>query len=176
MHISWQSARSRTLIGTGFSRFRAVLSLDMRFLLFILLAVALLSTGCYNYLERPRPMYMRCPVEKKEYMSAAEGIFSVNGYTIVEKDTAAGLLMVEHTVDSVAYRYTGLVRTWRIRHLTDSVEVQVWSVSTRMDGSDIKQTWDKKWSDEIVKDWMRPVMIGLESACGLGSPLQPRAK
>jgi hypothetical protein len=140
------------------------------------MAVVLLTTGCYNYLERPRPMYMRCPVERAEYMKAAEGIFSVNGYKIVEKDTAAGLLMVEHAVDSVAYRYTGLVRTWRIQHHPDSVEVQVWSVSTRKDGSDVKQTWDKRWSDEIVKDWMRPVMVALESACGLGSPLEPRPK
>jgi hypothetical protein len=143
----------------------------------LLAALLLVSmTGCYNYLERPRPIVMRCPVEKSQYMKSAVNIFESNGYTIVEMDTAAGMLMVQDVVDTVAYRYSSLSRTWKIEHRVDSVVVQVWSVSTRMDGSDVKQTWDKKWSDEIVKDWMRPVLISLESACGLGSPLQPRAK
>lgn len=103
-------------------------------------------------------------------------MFQENGYSVVELDTAAGMIMVQDSIDSVAWRYTGLVRTWKIEHLTDSLRVQVWSVSTRKDGSDVKQTWDKKWSDEIVKDWMRPVMTSLEAACGLGSPLQPMPK
>ncbi|GMV53746.1 MAG: hypothetical protein QY319_04630 [Candidatus Kapaibacterium sp.] len=147
----------------------------MRFVsVFLVLVLGLLSAGCYNYLERPRPMYMRCPVEKNEYMRSAINIFENNGYKIIEADTASGILMVRDSITEVAYRYTALTRTWRIRHFTDSVEIQVWSVSSRMDGSDVTQTWDKKWGDEIVKDWMRPVMIALESTCGLGSPLAPR--
>lgn len=141
----------------------------------LLFAVALLG-GCYNYLERPRPITMRCPTEKAKFIRAAIETFETNGYAIVDLDTAEGKIMVQDTADSVAWRYTALVRTWMIDHVGDSVVVQVWSVSTRKDGSDVKQTWDKKWSDEIVKDWMRPVLTSLESACGLGSPLEPRPR
>lgn len=142
----------------------------------LLVAVALLIGGCYNYLERPRPMSMRCSTEKSKFIKAAAETFQNNGYALLEMDTASGRIMVQDTLDSVAYRYTALVRTWMIDHNDDSVTVQVWSVSTRKDGSDVKQTWDKKWSDDIVKDWMRPVMTSLEATCGLGSPLLPTAR
>lgn len=143
------------------------------FVLFALATSILLSSCSYNYLAKPRPMVMYCPVEKGEYMTSAENIFVRNGYKIVDKNPVTGLLMVQDSVEDVAWRYSSLVRTWKIQHLTDSVVIEVWSVSTRKDGSDVKQTWDKKWSDEIVKEWMRPVMVSLESACGLGSPLRP---
>lgn len=141
-----------------------------------LVAIATLCNGCYNYLERPRPMTMRCTTEKSKFLHSAAETFRTNGYAILDLDTAKGRIMVQDTIDSVAYRYTGLIRTWMIDHNDDSVVVQVWSVSTRKDGSDVKQTWDKKWSDEIVKDWMRPVFTSLETACGLGSPLAPLPK
>ncbi len=140
----------------------------------LLVVVALLPIGCYNYLEKPRPIVMKCPVEKEQYLKSAINIFQENGYKLVELDTAAGVIMVQDSITEVAYRYTALVRTWRIEHKSDSVVVQVWSVSSRVDGSDIKQTWDKRWSDEIVKEWMRPVLTALETTCGLGSPLRPR--
>ncbi len=137
------------------------------------LAALVLSSCSYNYLAKPRPMVMYCPVEQGEYMTSAENIFVRNGYRIVDKNPVTGMLMVQDSVEEVAWRYDALVRTWKIQHMTDSVLIEVWSVSTRKDGSDVKQTWDKKWSDEIVKEWMRPVMVSLESACGLGSPLRP---
>ena len=139
----------------------------------VALAAVVLSSCSYNYLAKPRPMVMYCPVEKGEYMASAENIFTRNGYKITDKNPVTGVLMVQDSVEDVAWRYDALVRTWRIQHMTDSVLIEVWSVSTRKDGSDVKQTWDKKWSDEIVKEWMRPVMVSLESACGLGSPLRP---
>ena len=139
-----------------------------------LLLVALSFSACsYNYLEKPRPIMMRCPVEQSEYMNSASNIFERNGYAIVDRNDSTGVLMVQDSVSDVAWRYESLVRTWKIEHLKDSVRIQVWSVSTRRDGSDVKQTWDKKWSDEIVKEWMRPVLTSLETACGLGSPLRP---
>ena len=130
--------------------------------------------GCYyNYMERPRPMKMRCQVPKDRYMESASNIFQNNGYSIVERNDAEGLLMVQDTVEKVAWRFENLVRTWKIQRVADSLTVEVWSVSTRKDGSDVKQTWDRQYSDEIVKEWMRPVMVSLESACGLGSPISP---
>ncbi len=150
----------------------SLLMLTARAMILMSIAVLMLS-GCYNYLEVPRPMYMRCPTEKSKYLKQAVEIFQHNGYNVTELDTASGLIMVQDSVDSVAWRFTALTRTWKVEYLTDSIRVQVWSVSTRKDGSDVKQTWDKRWSDEIVKDWMRPIMTSLESACGLGSPLTP---
>lgn len=139
----------------------------------VLTAAFLASCSPYNYLEKARPMYMACPVEKSAYMHSAANIFESKGYKIVERNEEDGVLMVRDSIDDVAWRYESLVRTWRIQYFSDSVKVQVWSVSTRKDGSDVTQTWDKQWSDEIVKEWMRPVMTSLETACGLGSPLRP---
>ena len=137
------------------------------------IGAVLISSCSYNYLEKPRPMVMYCPVERTEYMASAENIFQRNGYKIVDRNPVTGVLMVQDSIKDVAWRYDALVRTWKIQHLVDSVMIEVWSVSTRKDGSYVKQTWDRKWSDEVVKEWMRPVMVSLESACGLGSPLRP---
>jgi hypothetical protein len=140
----------------------------------MILASAVLLGGCYyNYMERPRPMKMRCTVDKDRYMNSAVNVFETNGYRIVERDDASGILMVQDSVDKVAWRFESLTRTWKIQRVADSLLVEVWSVSTRKDGSDVKQTWDKHYSDEIVKEWMRPIMVSLESACGLGSPIAP---
>lgn len=140
----------------------------------MILASAVLLGGCYyNYMERPRPMKMRCTVDKDRYMNSAVNVFETNGYRIVERDDPNGILMVQDSVDKVAWRFESLTRTWKIQRVADSLIVEVWSVSTRKDGSDVKQTWDKQYSDEIVKEWMRPIMVSLESACGLGSPIAP---
>jgi hypothetical protein len=56
------------------------------------------------------------------------------------------------------------------------VVVMVQSVNTRLDDSEVAQTWDKRRGGELVKDWMRPVLTSLESACGLGSPLLPNPR
>ena len=140
----------------------------------MILASAVLLGGCYyNYMERPRPMKMRCQVDKDRYMNSAVNVFETNGYRIVVRDDPNGILMVQDSVDKVAWRFESLTRTWKIQRVADSLIVEVWSVSTRKDGSDVKQTWDKQYSDEIVKEWMRPIMVSLESACGLGSPIAP---
>ncbi len=142
-------------------------------ILVTLFAVVFLTACSYNYLEKPRPMYMRCPVEKSTYMHSAANIFESKGNRNVQQNDSLGVLMVQDSIDDVEWRFESLVRTWRIEYFSDSVKVEVWSVSTRKDGSDVTQTWDKQWSGEIVKDWMRPVLISLETACGLGSPLAP---
>lgn len=149
-----------------------------RRILLLMMLVSLPSLGgcAYNYLAKPRPMVLHCPVERSEYMRTAANIFERNGYTVTMQRPEEGVIMVQDSITDVAWRYESLVRTWLIQHRTDSVVVEVWSVSTRKDGSDVKQTWDKRWSDEIVKEWMRPVLTSLESACGLGSPLRPSGR
>jgi hypothetical protein len=52
----------------------------------------------------------------------------------------------------------------------------VQSINTRLDDSEVTQTWDKRRGDEIVKDWMRPILTLLESNCGLGTPVLPSKK
>jgi hypothetical protein len=107
-------------------------------------------------------------------MKEAEAALLRNGYDVVSKDTAQGLLVARDSVEKVKYPYTALIRYWNIHHTGDSIMVEVQSVNVRLDDSEVVQTWDKKWSDEIVKEWMRPIMTSLETACGLGSPLRPR--
>jgi hypothetical protein len=106
-------------------------------------------------------------------MNAVAGIFDQNGYSVVERDPAERVIVAQDSINQVEYRYTLLVRTWRVQHTGDSVHVDVFSVSTRMDGSDVTQTWDKRWSGEQVKSWMRPILTSLETTCGVGSPLMP---
>jgi hypothetical protein len=146
----------------------------LRSIAILLVASGTLLTGCYyNYMERPRPMKMRCQVPIDLYMNSAVNVFENNGYRIVDRDDTNFILMVQDSVDKVAWRYEALVRTWKVQRIADTLLVEVWSVSTRRDGSDVKQTWDKQYSDELVKEWMRPVMVSLESSCGLGSPIAP---
>lgn len=119
-------------------------------------------------------MKMGCTVERPAFMKEAEAALLRNGYEVVSKDTAQGLLVARDSVEKVKYPYTALIRYWNIHHTGDSIMVEVQSVNVRLDDSEVVQTWDKKWSDEIVKEWMRPIMTSLETACGLGSPLRPR--
>jgi hypothetical protein len=82
--------------------------------------------------------------------------------------------MAQDTLTKVYYRYSSLVRTWRIRCVPDSVIINVESLSTRLDDSEVRQTWDKRWAGDDVREWMRPILNSLETACGLGNPLMPR--
>ncbi|MCX6139308.1 MAG: hypothetical protein NTX15_00485 [Candidatus Kapabacteria bacterium] len=140
--------------------------------------VTLVLTSCkaFNYLDRSRTMSMSCVTKNDSWMNAAAAIFDQNGYTVIERNNEEGVIVAQDSIDQVEYRYTMLVRTWRVQHQNDSVFVDVYSVSTRMDGSDVTQTWDKKWSGEQVKSWMRPILTSFESACGLGSPLTPTTR
>lgn len=147
-----------------------------RFTLFVgILLLSCTMTGCrlFDYLDRPRPMSMLCKVDRAVFIRQAADMFDRNGYSILEQDTTAGYLLVQDSVEKVAYRYTALVRTWRVEKNGDSVTVNVSSLSTRMDGSDVLQTWDKRWSGDEVKEWMRPVLTSLETVCGLSTPLRP---
>lgn len=137
-----------------------------------LLSVTFLLTAC-NYLDKPRPIVMRCTVERQTYVKHLIEIFDRNGYMIVSSNADSGTIVARDTVEQVAYRYRGLTRTWDVRHTGDSAIIYVWSVSYRMDGSDVRQTWDRRYSGEDVKEWMRPIMVALEAACGLGNPLAP---
>lgn len=151
---------------------------SMRHALPVLITAIVLACflGCtpINHLAKPRPISMYCQTPRQSYVRQASEILARNGYSIVKSDTATGYIEAIDTVDKVAYRYKSLVREWHIQHTGDSVVVNLWSVSTRLDDSDVKQTWDKKYSGEDVKEWMRPVLSSLESACGLGNPLTPR--
>lgn len=138
-----------------------------------LVTLTFLVSAC-NYLDKPRPIVMRCSVEKKAYINQLREIFDRNGYAIISASPDSGTIVAQDSVEQVAYRFNGLTRTWDIRHMGDSAVIYVWSISYRTDGSDVKQTWDKRYSGEDVKEWMRPIMVSIENACGLGNPLQPR--
>jgi hypothetical protein len=132
-------------------------------------------SSCSNYLDKPRPIFVRCTGAKAIFLRDAQGIFERNGYTVQSVDTVAGKLVAFDSVENVRYRYTSLVRTWTLSYVTrDSVRIDVESLSTRLDDSDVRQTWDKRWAGEDVREWMRPVLISLETSCGLGNPLTPR--
>lgn len=138
-----------------------------------ILSLMFLLTSC-NFVDKPRPIIMRCTTDRKEYIAQLKEIFDQNGYTIISSSPDSGTIIARDSIEQVAYRYTGLTRTWDVQHTGDSVRIYVWSVSYRMDGSDVKQTWDKRYSGEDVKEWMRPIMVRMESACGLNNPLAPQ--
>jgi len=146
------------------------------FALIAIVSLVLSSCKAFNYLDRSRTMSMACLTKNEPWMKATTSIFDQNGYTIIERNDAEGVIVAQDSISDVEYRYTGLVRTWRVQHTADSVFVDVYSVSTRMDGSDVTMTWDKKWSGEQVKSWMRPILTSIEAACGLGSPLTPTGR
>jgi len=141
----------------------------------IAMAWSLLLSGCsvFNYMDRKRTMSMPCTGDTTAWMKSVAGIFDQHGYTVVDQNPAERVIVAQDSISQVEYRYTMLVRTWRVQHTGDSVHVDVYSVSTRMDGSDVTQTWDKRWSGEQVKAWMRPILTSLETSCGVGSPLMP---
>ncbi|CAN5424493.1 hypothetical protein BH10BAC6_BH10BAC6_04530 [soil metagenome] len=147
--------------------------------LFILAAItlSLLGIGCssYNHLSAPKTISMYCQTPRQAYIRQASEILARNGYSIVQSDTAAGFIEAIDTVDTkLVHSYKSLTRTWRINYRNDSVIVDLWSVSTREDDSDVKQTWGAKQNPERVTEWVRPIMTSLETACGLGNPLTPR--
>lgn len=147
--------------------------------LFALLALTILP-GCkfMNVMDRARPMTMRCTTERSKFIRTAADVFQRNGYLVTKRDEETGTLEARDSVERVSYPFSGLVREWTVQHMGDSVVVTALSLSTRLDDSEVVQTWDKQRSnvDDRVKDWMRPVMTSLESACGLGSPLMPNPR
>ncbi len=141
------------------------------------LTLSILGPGCttYNHLSVPRPITMRCQTPRQAYIRQASEILARNGYSIVQSDTAAGFIEAIDTVDmKLVHSYKSLTRTWHIDYRNDSVIVNLWSVSTREDDSDVKQTWGAKQNPERVAEWVKPIMTSLETACGLGNPLTPR--
>jgi hypothetical protein len=143
----------------------------------LILLVLVLSplVGC-DIMDRPRPITMRCTTERTKFIRTAADVFERNGYAVVDRDDDAGTLEARDSIRVVAHPYTFYVREWTVRHTGDSVVVMVQSVNTRLDDSEVAQTWDKRRGGELVKDWMRPVLTSLESACGLGSPLLPNPR
>lgn len=140
--------------------------------------VALLIAGCSaaHNLDRPRPIKFRCTTPSKQFIASATDVFERNGYTVTVNDPDAGRLEARDSVERVKYPYAALIRHWSVHHVGDSVVIHVESVNTRLDDSEVKQTWDKRRGDEIVKDWMRPILTSLESNCGLGTPVLPTKK
>lgn len=140
--------------------------------------IALLIAGCSaaRNLDRPRPIKFRCTTPAKQFITSAADVFERNGYTVTSKDLEAGRLEARDSVERVKYPYAALIRQWSVDHVGDSVVIHVQSINTRLDDSEVAQTWDKRRGDEIVKDWMRPILTSLESNCGLGTPVLPSKK
>lgn len=138
-----------------------------------IMVATILVVGCdaIHFMDRKRTMTMACKRPTPQYLNTAATIFDQHGFTVVERNDAEGVIVAQDSIEELEYRYTALVRTWRLHHTGDSLFVDVYSVSTRLDGSDVTQTWDKKWSGETVKAWMRPILSSLESSCGGATPL-----
>lgn len=139
----------------------------------VILGLSILLVGCdaFNFMDRKRTMTISCRRQTSDYLNTAASIFEQHGFTVVERNDTEGIIIAQDSLEELEYRYTALVRTWRLHHTGDSLLVDVYSVSTRLDGSDVTQTWDKKWSGESVKAWMRPVLSSLENSCGGATPL-----
>ena len=54
-----------------------------------LLPMTFLLSAC-NYLDKPRPIIMRCTTEKQAYIGQLVEIFNRNGYTIVNSSKDSG--------------------------------------------------------------------------------------
>lgn len=142
-------------------------------LLLLVATIAFGLTGC-NYWERERPIIMSCTTSKSSFVERTVEVFNRNGYVVTEADPQTGSVEARDTIERVEHGYSSLVRHWSVRHTGDSIVINVQSINTRKDDSEITQTWDKRWSSTEVKDWMRPVLIAIESNCGLVTPLRPR--
>jgi len=153
---------------------RKTSSMTLFFRFLLVAAIVVVTTNCTGYLDKPRPITLRCTGNPGRFLREAAEILDRNGFTVLESDTNAGYLMAQDTITNVYYRYQSLVRTWRIRRVQDSVIINVESLSTRLDDSEVRQTWDRRWAGEDVRDWMRPILNSLEAACGLTNPLMPR--
>ena len=149
-----------------------------RSILFGLSATILLIAGCSaaRNLDRPRPIKFRCTTPPKQFVASAAEVFARNGYTVTVNSPESGRLEARDSVERVKYPYAALIRHWTVDHVGDSVVIHVESINTRLDDSEVKQTWDKRRGDELVKDWMRPILTSLESSCGLGTPVLPTRK
>lgn len=137
----------------------------------LLATLTLVGCDAIHFMDRKRTMAMSCRRPTAQYLNTAATIFDQHGFTVVERNDNEGVIVAQDSIEELEYRYTALVRTWRVHHTGDSLFVDVYSVSTRLDGSDVTQTWDKKWSGETVKAWMRPILSSLESSCGGATPL-----
>lgn len=137
----------------------------------VVATIALVGCDAIHFMDRKRTMAMSCKRPTAQFLTTASTIFDQHGYTVVERNETEGVIVAQDSIEELEYRYTALVRTWRIHHTGDSLFVDVYSVSTRLDGSDVTQTWDKKWAGESVKAWMRPILSSLESSCGGATPL-----
>ncbi len=137
----------------------------------LLATLTLVGCDAIHFMDRKRTMAMSCRRPTAQYLNTAASIFDQHGFTVVERNDSEGVIVAQDSIEELEYRYTALVRTWRVHHTGDSLFVDVYSVSTRLDGSDVTQTWDKKWSGETVKAWMRPILSSLESSCGGATPL-----
>ncbi|MBU3698722.1 MAG: hypothetical protein FGM33_01745 [Candidatus Kapabacteria bacterium] len=136
-------------------------------------ALAMLGCDAIHFMDRKRTMTLSCRRDSKKWLATCENVLGQNGYVVVDRDAASNMIIAQDTITDVEYRYTMLVRTFRIQHTGDSAFVDVYSVSTRLDGSDVTQTWDKKWAGEEVKSWMRPILSQIEASCGTATPLGP---
>ncbi len=139
-------------------------------------ALAIMGCDAIHFMDRKRTMKLSCRRDKTNWMTACENVLGQNGYTIVDRDPDANVIIAQDSITDVEYRYTLLVCTFRIQHTGDSAFIDVYSVSTRLDGSDVTQTWDRKWAGEEVKSWMRPILSQLEASCGTATPLGPSDK
>lgn len=142
------------------------------------LAGTLSMMGCdaIHFMDRKRTMTYPCRRDPAKWMAACETILGQNGYTVVDRDPATNVIIAQDSLTEVEYRYTLLVRTFKIQHTGDTAYIDVYSVSTRLDGSDVTQTWDRKWAGEEVKSWMRPILSQIEASCGTATPLGPSDK
>lgn len=139
----------------------------------VVMTLITMSCDAIHFMDRKRTMTMACRRQSSKWLASCEKIFDQNGYSVVELDTAANVLVAQDSVTDLEYRYTLLVRTFRVQHTGDSVLIDCYSVSTRLDGSDVVQTWDRKWSGEEVKSWMRPILAQIQTSCGAGTPIAP---
>jgi hypothetical protein len=148
----------------------------MRSILILICMAGMMATlGCnaIHFMDRKRTMTLACRRDSQKWLAACENVLGQNGYAVVERDPESNVIVAQDTITDVEYRYTMLVRTFRVHHTGDSAFIDVYSVSTRLDGSDVTQTWDKKWSGEEVKSWMRPILSQIEASCGTATPLGP---
>jgi hypothetical protein len=108
------------------------------------------------------------------FLLFAADVLSRNGYDVVERtdDHVVG----HDTITNVSNGYKLLVRRWQIWRDGDSVVLYASSINNRADDSDVTQTWDRRQGGVSEKDWMRPVLVGVEGICATGTPIAPGAR
>lgn len=136
-------------------------------------SLALFGNSC-RYIDKPRPVVFRCYIPQDTFLLRASEVLDRNGYSVVSREK--NMVVGHDTITNVSNGYRLLVRQWEVIRDGDSVVVFITSLQNRMDDSDVAQTWDRRQSGLVEKEWMRPVMTSLEAICGTGNPLQPGAK